>query len=95
MALLFSCPKLAMITTKLSTKGQTTIPKEIRPVHGWSEGLEFTVLETANCLLLIPLPLFAEATLADLIGCASYQGPPKSLEEMEEAITRGTHEASW
>ena len=83
-----------MITTKLSTKGQITIPKEIRSAHGWSEGLEFTVLETENGLLLIPLPLFAETTLADVIGCTNYQGPPKSLEEMDAAIARGAREAS-
>ena len=83
-----------MITTKLSTKGQITIPKEIRSAHGWSKGLEFTVQETENGLLLTPLPLFVETTLADVPGCTGYQGPPKSLEEMEEAIARGAREAS-
>ncbi|MCB0021008.1 MAG: AbrB/MazE/SpoVT family DNA-binding domain-containing protein [Anaerolineales bacterium] len=83
-----------MMTTRLSAKGQLTIPKKIRSARGWSKGLEFTVQETGNGLLLIPLPLFDETTLADVPGCTGYQRSPKSLEAMEEAIARGAREAS-
>ncbi len=30
-----------------------------------------------------------ETTLDDLVGCAGYKGPTRSLEEMEAAIARG------
>ena len=83
-----------MMTTRLSAKGQITIPKAIRSAHGWSNGLEFSVQETVTGLLLIPLPLFAETTLVDVIGCAGYQEPPISVEEMEAAIARGVRKAT-
>ena len=83
-----------MMTARLSAKEQLTIPKKIRSAHGWREGLGFTVQETENGLLLTPLPLFAQTTLADVPGCTGYQGPLKSLEAMEEAIARGAREAS-
>jgi hypothetical protein len=31
-------------------------------------------------------------TLEDLIGCAGYSGPSRSLEEMEAGIARGARE---
>jgi hypothetical protein len=30
-----------------------------------------------------------ERTLDEVMGCIPYEGPPRSLEEMEEAIARG------
>lgn len=78
-----------MLTTKLSTKGQITIPKSIRYSQGWQEGLQFILIETEHGLLLKPMPLFEETTVADVLGSANYQGEPKTLEEMEEAIIIG------
>ena len=78
-----------MIKTKLSTKGQITIPKELRFSNGWDVGLEFLVIETENGLLLKPLPLFEETTINDVVGSANYSGKRKSLEEMEQAIQTG------
>jgi RNA polymerase primary sigma factor len=34
----------------------------------------------------------ARSTLEDLVGCARYEGPRRSLEEMEEAIAKGARE---
>lgn len=78
-----------MITTKLSTKGQITIPKEIRYSNGWQVGLEFLVIETESGILLKPLPIFKETTLKEVVGSAKYIGNPKSLEDMEDAIKQG------
>jgi hypothetical protein len=31
-------------------------------------------------------------SLEDLVGCAGYKGPPRTLEEMEAAIAQGARE---
>ena len=36
------------MTTKLSTKGQIVLPKEIRSSHSWGPGTEFTVEDTRD-----------------------------------------------
>jgi len=82
-----------MITTKLSTKGQITIPKSIRASLGWQEGLEFVILETENGVLLKPLPLLKKSSLDEVLGSTGYEGPPKSLAEMEEAIAAGVRDS--
>ena len=75
--------------TRLSTKGQIVLPKEIRERRRWKSGMRLVVEETAEGVLLKPEDLFAPAALEDVFGCLKdkYQGPPLTLEEMEEALT--------
>lgn len=78
--------------TRLSTKGQLIIPKEIRDRFGWGPGLEVTLEEGDGFLILRPVAGLAETSLDELIGCAGYHGPRRSLEEMEAAIAQGARE---
>lgn len=78
--------KLSGVRTKMSSKGQIVIPRELRLRRGWSEGTEMVLEETSRgVLLLLPEP---ERTLdvSALVGCAGYSGPRHSLAEMERAI---------
>ena len=43
-----------METTRLSTKGQIVLPKNIRTSRAWVPGTEFTIEETADGILLRP-----------------------------------------
>jgi hypothetical protein len=43
-------------------------------------------------ILLKPKKPFPETTLDNVIGCLKYQGKPKSLEDMEDAISQGVEE---
>ena len=43
-------------------------------------------------ILLKPKKPFAETTLNDVAGCLKYQGSPKSLEDMNNAIRQGVEE---
>jgi AbrB family looped-hinge helix DNA binding protein len=52
-----------METTRLSTKGQIVLPKEIRVSRAWSPGTEFTIEETGDGILLRPLPVFPKPPL--------------------------------
>ncbi len=78
-----------MLTTKLSSKGQVIIPKEIRNRHHWEPGQELQAIDTDDGILLRPASPFPETTLREVASCLSYSGRPRTLEEMEEAIKKG------
>jgi len=77
------------MTTRLSTKGQLIIPKEIRERHGWGAGIELEIEDRGDALLLRRVTDVPETTLEELLGCTGYQGPAHSLEEMEAGVAKG------
>ncbi len=81
-----------METTKLSSKGQVIIPKSLRTAHHWEVGQELVAIDMGDGILLKPKKPFSETTLEDVAGCLKYQGPPKSLVDMEDAIRQGVEE---
>jgi AbrB family looped-hinge helix DNA binding protein len=72
--------------TTLSTKGQVILPKAIRERRKWASGTRLLVEETADGVLLKPMPLFAPTRPQDVFGMLRYSGPPKTVEEMDAAI---------
>jgi AbrB family looped-hinge helix DNA binding protein len=80
------------MTTRLSTKGQLIIPKDLRERRGWSVGTELVIEERGDSLVLRRAEEPRETRLDELVGCTGYRGPGHSLEEMEEAIARGVRE---
>jgi AbrB family looped-hinge helix DNA binding protein len=83
-----------MEITKLSKEGQVIIPEQLRKSHGWETGQELIVIDTGEGVLLKPKKPFAETTLNEVAGCLKYQGTPKSLDDMDDAIRQGVEE-SW
>jgi AbrB family looped-hinge helix DNA binding protein len=79
-----------MEKTRLSSKGQLIIPKAIRDAHGWKEGTEFTVEGSKDAIVLRPqrVPLFPKTKIDDVIGCANYKGPKKSIKQMNDGIVK-------
>ena len=75
-----------MDTTKLSTKGQVIIPKDIRKARGWQPGEELVVEDRADGVLLRRRKAFQASTLDDVIGSAGYKGPVKTIDEMTAAV---------
>ncbi|HEY0553460.1 MAG TPA: AbrB/MazE/SpoVT family DNA-binding domain-containing protein [Thermoanaerobaculia bacterium] len=75
--------------TRLSTKGQLIIPKEIRERHGWTAGTELSVEDFGDSVVLRRVQDLPVTTLEDLVGCAKYKGPSLSLQDMEAGIARG------
>jgi AbrB family looped-hinge helix DNA binding protein len=58
-----------MLTTKLSSRGQLVIPKQVRDAHQWSENTEFSVREKDDGIFLVPLPAKVKSRpLSALIG---------------------------
>jgi len=76
-----------METTRLSTKGQITVPKEIRDSHSWGAGTEFTVEETRDGLMLRPVNRFPKTKLEDVIGCLRTNRKAATLAEMDAGVT--------
>jgi bifunctional DNA-binding transcriptional regulator/antitoxin component of YhaV-PrlF toxin-antitoxin module len=76
-----------METTKLSSKGQVILPVSIRLANQWQAGVEFSVEDTADGVLLRPLKSVVATKLDEVIGCAGYAGKAHSVKEMDAAIT--------
>ena len=78
-----------METTRLSSKGQVIIPQIIRETHQWLPGVEFSVVDTDQGVLLVPLNPFQPTDVEEGLGCTGYQGKKKSLKAMEKGIIKG------
>jgi len=83
--------------TRLSSKGQVVIPRQIRQSHGWRPGVTFTIIEEGDRLILKPVVGRATVDIKDVIGCAGYVGEKKSLAEMDAGIVEEAKKqaASW
>ncbi len=79
-----------MLITKLSSKGQVIIPKEIRNHRHWNPGQELQAIDTDDGVLLRPASPFPETSMKEVASCLSYTGKAKTLEQMEAAIKKGT-----
>lgn len=50
---------------------------------------EFIIIDIGDGIILKPKKLFPETKLDDVAGCFKYQGKPKTLEDMDNAIRQG------
>ena len=76
-------------TTVLSQKGQVVIPKALREDRGWLPGQRLVVETTPDGISLRPLGAKRSEAASALLGCTGYQGPRRSLADMEDAIRAG------
>jgi len=77
-----------MDTTRLSTKGQIILPKNIRSSRAWGPGTRFTVEDTGDGILLRPAGRFPETKLEEVAGCLRSKRRAKTAEQMRTAIER-------
>lgn len=80
--------------TKISEEGNVIIPELLLKASGWQINQELIAINIGDGILLKPKKPFVETTLDDVAGCLKYQGVPKSLGDMNEAICQGVEE-SW
>jgi len=71
-----------MTITELSSRGQVVLPKTVRDRRGWRTGTESVVEEIPSGIPLRPQRPFAPTRFEDVRGSLKYQGPPKSIKEM-------------
>ncbi|MDQ3036634.1 MAG: AbrB/MazE/SpoVT family DNA-binding domain-containing protein [Myxococcota bacterium] len=74
------------LRTKMSSKGQLVVPRELRERRGWREGTVLELEETPRGVLLRVAEPGRTLDVADLVGSAGYSGPRRTLAEMERAI---------
>ena len=79
-----------MPTATMSSKGQITIPLEIREKLGLHAGtrIDFIVRDD-HSFEAFPIT----GSVSDLFGIFQHDGPPKTLEEMDEGIGAGAAES--
>lgn len=78
-----------MARATLTSKGQITLPKEVRDQLGLRPGVKFECfVDRDGQVVLVPLTV----KLEDLIGILPHSGPPKTVEEINEGIVRAAVE---
>jgi AbrB family looped-hinge helix DNA binding protein len=75
-----------MATTRLSSKGQLIIPKEVRDRHGWRAGTELEVEDQGGVVVLRRKKPWPPTRIEDVSGSLKYDGPPVSIEDMNAGI---------
>ncbi len=70
----------------LSANGQVTFPPSLCQAQQWKAGQTLVIMVQSEGLLIQSPSPFPPTTLAEVAGCLAYQGPPKTLEDMENAI---------
>ena len=74
------------LTTIVSTKGQVILPKAVRQALRWEVGTRLVVESRPEGVLLRPEPAFAETRPEDVFGCLAWNGPSKSLSDMQAGV---------
>jgi AbrB family looped-hinge helix DNA binding protein len=77
-----------MEITRLSTKGQIVLPKSIRISRALEPGMEFTVEESGDGILLRPASRFPATRIDDVVGCLKFKGKAKTVAQMNAGIGR-------
>jgi AbrB family looped-hinge helix DNA binding protein len=75
-----------MARATLSTKGQVVLPQAIRNQLGLTPGSELEVTTDGDTVILRRVSRFRTVDLKDAIGCVAYDGPVRSIEEMNAGI---------
>jgi AbrB family looped-hinge helix DNA binding protein len=70
----------------LSTNGRLTLPKAIRVRRRWTPGTRLILEETADGVQVKSASLFATASVNEVFGSLAYDGPARTLAEIDAAI---------
>ena len=76
----------------LSDDGTLTIPERIQAKYSWKAGTELTIEHLEDGIILRAKPIFPATTLDEVAGFLQYDGPPISVEEMDESLAKGIRE---
>jgi AbrB family looped-hinge helix DNA binding protein len=78
-----------METTKVSTRGQVVIPKDLRETYRWQTGQELDVIDTGEGLLLKARSTGQAVSWDEVAGCLRHLAKGKSAptdEQMRAAV---------
>jgi AbrB family looped-hinge helix DNA binding protein len=77
---------MSVITTKLSSKGQIVIPKEIRDELHWEAGTLLSLVATGSGVSLRSLSTKSGRNLGDLIGLLKHDGAAIPIEALSKPV---------
>ena len=77
---------MAAAKTRVSSKGQVIIPKQVRERHGWRAGVELEVEDRGDTVVLRAARLFPRTTIDEVRGCLKYTGSALTIEQMDAAV---------
>ena len=75
-----------MTTATMTSKGQVTIPREVRDDLGLAAGTRVSFTKNVDGDYVLRCE---RQSVKGLAGCFHWNGPPKSLDDMEAGITTG------
>ena len=78
--------KSESLTATVSPRGKVTLPKQVLRALRWSAGTRLLVENTPDGVLLKPAPVFAETRPEDVFGSLAYDGPAKTVDEMNAGV---------
>ena len=76
-------------STIVSEKGQVVLPKAMRDALRWAAGTRLEVRDTPDGLLLTAIAPAKTRNARSVAGCTGYDGPARSIEDMNDAIRKG------
>ena len=74
-----------MLESAVTKKGQTTLPKSVRETLGLGAGDRYLILDGEVRLLPV-------RPIHRLFGVLEHDGPPVTLEQMDQAVAEGAQE---
>lgn len=77
----------SMVESAITSKGQTTLPKSVRQALGVKTGDRVRYVILDNEVRILPV-----RPIGRLFGALKHDGPPLTLEEMEQAVAEGAGE---
>ena len=76
-----------MYESTITKKGQTTLPKPVREILGVQGSDKIRYIVMKNEVRIVPV-----RPIARLFGSLQYDGPPVTVEQMNEAVADGATE---
>lgn len=77
-----------MVESGVTSKGQTTLPKAVREALGVRPGDRVRYIIDGDTVRIV-----AVRPIQRLFGALRYDGPPVSIEDMDQAIADGARRA--
>ncbi len=74
------------VITRISDKGEITLPEAVLERQHWDAGTKLVVEETPDGVLLRKRPIFPPTPQGAAFGMLKYKGKPKTIEEMNQGI---------
>jgi len=78
-----------MDRTRISSKGQIVIPKQIRDRHRWRPGTELTVIDVAGGVRIEALQRGKTLTADDVFGCLQHKGKRLPIDRLTAPVKLG------